>query len=66
MVRMDEVRWMPDADQGLLSMEVRLNRQPARALRLRLRLWLRDELLSEDIYSISEDSMRRDVQVRSL
>lgn len=64
-VYLDEVRWMPDADQGLLSMEVKLNKPPARLLRLRLRLWLRDRLLSEDIYSVDDAEVRRDVLVHS-
>lgn len=54
-----DIRWTPDLDRGLLGMQVDLNAEPARPLRLRLRLSLRDTMLTDDSYTIERAKLRR-------
>ncbi len=57
----EELRWTPDLDRGVLGLQVRLNRDPDAPLRLRLRLSLRGDLLADDTYLVGRREIRRDV-----
>lgn len=60
-VFIEDVRWTPDVDRGLVGLEVRLNVQPANPLRVRLRLSLEDDVLVEDSYLAQRTDTRRQV-----
>jgi beta-galactosidase/beta-glucuronidase len=55
------VRWTPDLDRGQLGMRVRLNYKPTHPLSVRVRLTLHDVQLIDDMYSMSEIELRRDL-----
>jgi beta-galactosidase/beta-glucuronidase len=57
----EELRWTPDTDRGVLGIQVRLNRAPETPLRLRVRLSLRDDLLADDTYLVQRQELSRDV-----
>ena len=61
LTRIDDLRWTPDLDSGLLNVAVRLNRPPDRPLRLRLRLSLRGIPLEEDTWTVARAETRRAV-----
>jgi beta-galactosidase/beta-glucuronidase len=57
----EEVRWTPDTNRGMLGVHVGLNRDPDRPLRLRVRLTLRGDRLADDTYLVQRRDTRRDV-----
>jgi beta-galactosidase/beta-glucuronidase len=57
----DEVRWTPWVDSGLLALNARLNKSPERMLRMRVRLSLRGDVLAEDVYSVQRQEVRREI-----
>jgi beta-galactosidase/beta-glucuronidase len=57
--RIDDLRWTPDLDRGLLGVEVRLNELPDRPLRLHVRLSLRGLLLEDDNWQVERTETRR-------
>ncbi|MBA2557794.1 MAG: glycoside hydrolase family 2 [Chloroflexi bacterium] len=57
----EEIRWTPDPDHGMLGMQVRLNEIPRRQLRLRLRLTLRGDVLTDDAYTVHRQETVRQV-----
>ncbi|MBA3780195.1 MAG: glycoside hydrolase family 2, partial [Chloroflexi bacterium] len=57
----EDVRWTPDLDAGLLGLAVRLNSQPERPLTLHVRLMLRDDLLADDRYTLQRRDFRRSI-----
>jgi beta-galactosidase/beta-glucuronidase len=57
----NDVRWTPDLDRGLLGMQVTLNTHPDRPLHLRVQLTLRDVPLVSDMYEVERSTLRRDV-----
>ena len=59
--RIDQIRWLPDLDSGLLGLTLRLNTAPPRPLALRLRLWRRGELLTDDRWLFDQVETRRQV-----
>lgn len=60
-----DVRWTPDLDRGVLGMQVRLNTQPEHPLQLRVRLTLRDTSLVRDTYEFETRTLRRDIALES-
>ena len=57
----EQLRWTPDPARGLLGMDVRLNEEVARPLRLRLRLSLDGDVLADDSYLVQRQESRREV-----
>ncbi|MEF2277401.1 sugar-binding domain-containing protein [Deinococcus sp. YIM 134068] len=57
------LRWTPDVDRGRLGLCVRLNRAPARPLRVRVRLSLRGERLADDTYALEGQEVRREIDL---
>src|SRR5205085_11961594 len=57
----EDLRWTPDLDRGLLGLQVCLNTEPQHALRLRLQLSLQGTLLADDSYSVERADLRRAV-----
>jgi beta-galactosidase/beta-glucuronidase len=60
-----DVRWTPDLDRGVLGMHVRLNTQPERPLQLQVRVTLRDTALVRDSYEFQTKTLRRDIALES-
>jgi beta-galactosidase/beta-glucuronidase len=60
-----ELRWTPESDRGLLKLQVKLNRPPERALRLRLRLWLRERPIVDDAYTMERVELQREVFIET-
>jgi beta-galactosidase/beta-glucuronidase len=56
-----ELRWTPEPERGVLVVQIRLNDQPATALRLRLRLSIRGDRLADDVYLVQRQELRREV-----
>jgi beta-galactosidase/beta-glucuronidase len=56
-----ELRWTPDVDRGRLGLQVKLNRQPKRPLKLRVQLSLRGVSLVDDIYTVERSTVSRDL-----
>ena len=48
----EDIRWTPDVDRGMLGLHVALNTPTTEPLRLRVRLRLRDDVLADDEYAI--------------
>jgi beta-galactosidase/beta-glucuronidase len=61
----EDVRWTPDLDRGVLGMQVRLNTQPEHPLQLRVQLTLRNEPLARDTYEFQTKTLRRDIALES-
>ncbi|MEP6851688.1 MAG: sugar-binding domain-containing protein [bacterium] len=59
--RIEDVRWTPDVPAGRLGLEVRLNRVPALALRLRLVLTHAGRMLADSVVSVGRDRASIDV-----
>ncbi|HKG57814.1 MAG TPA: glycoside hydrolase family 2 TIM barrel-domain containing protein [Candidatus Limnocylindrales bacterium] len=57
----EEVRWTPEPARGLVRVDVRLNEEPLRPLRWRLRLSLGDDILADDSYLIQRREATREV-----
>lgn len=60
-LHIDEIRWAPAIDRGLVGLHVTLSREPDRPLRLRLRLSLRGDLMADDVYLVTRREMRREI-----
>ncbi len=60
--RVEQLRWTPDLESAMLTLDVRLNRVPERALRLRLRLTYEGETLADSVVSMTRD--RATISVR--
>jgi hypothetical protein len=60
-VAIEEVRWTPDLDRGLLGVHVELSRAPGRALTVRLQLSLDGVALADDRYAVERGVVRRDI-----
>ncbi|NHC15928.1 glycoside hydrolase family 2 protein [Motilibacter deserti] len=59
--RVERVAWVPDVDRSTLQLSVRVCRQDDRPLRLRVRLALHGELLSDDEYAVLGDEVDRTI-----
>ena len=59
--RVTRLRWTPDLDRGLLGLGIRLQRQDAAPLRVRLQLRLRDTLLVDDSYTVQGSDLHREI-----
>ncbi len=57
----EEVRWTPDLDRGMIGMQVRLNTASQQPLQLRVRLTLRGTQLADDTYTLERQEMRREI-----
>ncbi|MFL5680928.1 MAG: glycoside hydrolase family 2 protein, partial [Chloroflexota bacterium] len=57
----EELRWTPDPARGLVRVEVKLNEEPLKPLRWRLRLTLGGDLLADDSYLIQRREATREV-----
>ena len=55
------LRWTPDLDRGLLGLGIRLQRQDATPLRVRVQLRLRDTLLVDDSYTVQGSDLQREI-----
>ncbi|MCL5996274.1 MAG: glycoside hydrolase family 2 [Chloroflexi bacterium] len=64
-VHISELRWTPEADRGLLRLHVKLNRQPDHPLQVRVRLWLRDRLMTDDTYMIQTAELQREIFIEA-
>ena len=62
-VHITEIRWTPDVDRGVLGIQVRLNREPERPLRLHVRVSLRGDLLADDTYTLQRQESHREVGI---
>jgi hypothetical protein len=62
-VHITEIRWTPDVDRGVLGVQVRLNREPDRPLRLGVRVSLRGDLLADDTYTLQRQESHREVGI---
>ena len=62
---LQEVRWTPDLDRGLLALKVRLNAPPERPLRLRVQLSLRRTPLADDLYTLTKQETHREIALES-
>ncbi len=60
------LRWTPDLDRGLLGFKVTLSGEDDRPLRLRVRLTLRGQELSDDLYMIHGTEIQREVALDGL
>ena len=60
------LRWTPDLDRGLLGFKVTLSREDERPLRLRVRLSLREQDLSDDLYTIHGTEILREAALDGL
>jgi len=60
------LRWIPDLDRGLLGFKVTLSREDTRPLRLRVRLTLHDQEISDDVYTIHGTEVQREVALDGL
>ncbi len=56
-----EIRWTPDLNRGLLRMEVKLNQKPSRPLKLNVQLSLHGVALSEDDIKMERSEVRREI-----
>ncbi len=59
----EDVRWTPDLDRGLLGMQLRLNAPPdgRSPLTLRVRLSIRGDLIADDSYTLQRRETRREI-----
>lgn len=57
----EEIRWTPDARQGMLQMSVRLNAAPSSPLTVRVRLFLHGDPLGDDVYRVDQQELRRGI-----
>jgi beta-galactosidase/beta-glucuronidase len=64
-VHVEELRWSFDLTRSALDMSVRLNRKPADSFRLRIRLFLHDQLLADDTYFVEGDRLIRSIAIDS-
>jgi beta-galactosidase/beta-glucuronidase len=64
-VFISNLRWMPDIDRGTLGLDVRLNSQPQRPLRLRVRLSLRGAELANDTSTLVHREGHREFSLES-
>jgi beta-galactosidase/beta-glucuronidase len=55
------LQWIPDLRNGTLSLQVRLNAEPSRPLRLHVCLMLRGEVLADEISTIATSEARREI-----
>ncbi len=58
--RIESIYWVPDTDRVTIGLVVRVNR-PEPALRLRVRLHLGGQLLTEDEYTVQGRELRRQI-----
>ncbi len=56
-----EIRWTPDLNRGLLGVEVRLNQKPSQPLKLHISLSIRGVSLAEDEIKMARSEMRREI-----
>ncbi|MBA2277955.1 MAG: glycoside hydrolase family 2 [Chloroflexia bacterium] len=59
------LRWIPDVDRGTLGLHATLNKAAERPLNLRVRLSLRNTVLSDDTYSVERGEVRREIALAS-
>ena len=64
-VHITELRWSFDLTRSALDMSVRLNRKPADSFRLRIRLFLHDQLFADDTYFVEGDRLIRSIAIDS-
>lgn len=57
----EEVRWTPDPQRGVLGLQVGLSGEPDGDLRIRLRLSLRGNSLADDSYRVGRRETRREI-----
>lgn len=60
-----EIRWTPDLDRGMLGLYVRLNGAPAQPVQIRVRLSLRGTQLADDTYTLERQETRRDIALEA-
>ncbi|TMD51652.1 MAG: glycoside hydrolase family 2 [Chloroflexi bacterium] len=58
-----QVRWVPDLDQGLLSMTISLQRQDNTSVQIRVRLSQRGNELADDLYMMQGIELQRHIAV---
>ncbi len=61
----EDVRWTPDLERGMLGLQVGLNEHPKKPLRLRVRLSLRGVTLADDVYTVERAEVRRDISLEA-
>jgi hypothetical protein len=61
----ENVAWTPDTRRGRLGMSIRLNSEPDKSLRLRLRLSVKGELLADDSYLIRQRDTGREIRLEA-
>lgn len=59
----DQLRWTPSVPDNRLCLALKLNRKPAQALTLRVRLSMRGAVLADDSYRIGERELSRDIHL---
>jgi len=59
--RVDELRWTPDVDSGVLRLVARLNRVDARRLRMQVVLTQHGEVLADDVVVVRGERVQRDL-----
>ncbi len=64
-VHITELRWSFDLTRSALDMSVRLNRKPADSFRLRIRLFLHDQLFADDTYFVEGGRLIRSIAIDS-
>ncbi|MDP8905119.1 MAG: beta galactosidase jelly roll domain-containing protein [Chloroflexota bacterium] len=57
----DDIAWTPDTRRGRVGVKLRLNREPDRELRLRLRLSMQGHLLADDTYAVQRQDSGREI-----
>src|SRR5215217_5800135 len=62
-VYIDNMAWTPDIRRGRLGLNIRLNTEPSSALRLRLRLSVKGELLADDSYLVRQQETGREIRL---
>jgi beta-galactosidase/beta-glucuronidase len=64
-IYVSEIRWTPDLNQGLLGMELRLNRTPSQPVRVNVQLTVDSVQLADDTYAIDGSHLRRAIALET-